>query len=42
MGQDPKRFLKPGEHLSSWIEGIGEIHTTFRAGKPAESGVPID
>ena len=42
MGQDPKRFLKPGENLRSWIEGIGEINTTFRAGKPAESGVPID
>jgi 2-keto-4-pentenoate hydratase/2-oxohepta-3-ene-1,7-dioic acid hydratase in catechol pathway len=41
MGQDPKRFLKPGEHLRSWIEGIGEINTTFRAGKPEESGVPV-
>jgi len=41
MGQDPKRFLKPGENLRSWIEGIGEIHSTFRAGKPEESGVPI-
>jgi 2-keto-4-pentenoate hydratase/2-oxohepta-3-ene-1,7-dioic acid hydratase in catechol pathway len=41
-GQDPKRFLKPGENLRSWIEGIGEINTTFRAGKPAESGVPAD
>jgi 2-keto-4-pentenoate hydratase/2-oxohepta-3-ene-1,7-dioic acid hydratase in catechol pathway len=42
MGQDPKRFLKPGENLRSWIEGIGEINTTFRPGKPDESGVPID
>lgn len=42
IGQDPKRFLKPGEKLRSWIEGIGEIHSTFRAGKPEESGVPID
>jgi 2-keto-4-pentenoate hydratase/2-oxohepta-3-ene-1,7-dioic acid hydratase in catechol pathway len=42
MGQDPKRFLKPGENLRSWIEGIGEIHSTFRAGKPEESGVPIE
>ena len=41
MGQDPKRFLKPGEHLRSWIEGIGEITTTFRAGAPEDSGVPI-
>jgi 2-keto-4-pentenoate hydratase/2-oxohepta-3-ene-1,7-dioic acid hydratase in catechol pathway len=42
MGQDPKRFLKPGENLRSWIEGIGEIHSTVRAGKPEESGVPIE
>ena len=42
MGQNPKRFLKPGENLRSWIEGIGEIHSTFRAGKPEESGVPIE
>jgi 2-keto-4-pentenoate hydratase/2-oxohepta-3-ene-1,7-dioic acid hydratase in catechol pathway len=41
MGQDPKRFLQPGEHLRSWIEGIGEINTTFRAGRPEESGVPV-
>jgi len=41
IGQDPKRFLKPGEHLRSWIEGIGEINSTFRAGKPEESGVPV-
>lgn len=42
MGQNPKRFLKPGEHLRSWIEGVGEIHSTFTAGKPSESGVPIE
>ena len=41
IGQDPKRFLKPGEQLRSWIEGIGEIHHTFRAGAAGESGVPI-
>jgi 2-keto-4-pentenoate hydratase/2-oxohepta-3-ene-1,7-dioic acid hydratase in catechol pathway len=41
MGQDPKRFLQPGEHLRSWIEGIGDINTTFRAGRPEESGVPV-
>lgn len=41
IGQDPKRFLKPGEHLRSWIEGIGEVHHTFRAGAPGESGVPV-
>jgi len=27
--------------LRSWIEGIGEINSTFRAGKPDESGVPV-
>ncbi|MDF3282605.1 fumarylacetoacetate hydrolase family protein [Gordonia sp. N1V] len=28
-GRDPKRFLEPGEHLDSWITGIGELHQTF-------------
>ncbi|GAB93787.1 fumarylacetoacetate hydrolase family protein [Gordonia rhizosphera] len=28
-GRDPKRFLAPGEHLDSWITGIGELHQTF-------------
>ncbi len=28
-GRDPKRFLAPGEHLDSWIAGIGELHQTF-------------
>lgn len=30
-GRDPKRFLAPGEHLDSWITGIGELHQTFVA-----------
>ena len=29
MGREPKRFLRPGERLDSWIEGIGELHQTF-------------
>ena len=30
-GRDPQRFLQPGEHLDSWITGIGELHQTFIA-----------
>jgi 2-keto-4-pentenoate hydratase/2-oxohepta-3-ene-1,7-dioic acid hydratase in catechol pathway len=29
LGRSPQRFLKPGETLVSWIEGIGEITQTF-------------
>jgi 2,4-diketo-3-deoxy-L-fuconate hydrolase len=32
LGCDPPRFLKPGEVLTSCIETVGEIHTTFTAG----------
>lgn len=32
MGRDPQRYLKPGERLDSWIEGIGELHQRFVAG----------
>ncbi|GAA3546463.1 fumarylacetoacetate hydrolase family protein [Amycolatopsis ultiminotia] len=28
-GRDPQRFLRAGERLDSWIEGIGELHQTF-------------
>ncbi|MAU81703.1 MAG: fumarylacetoacetate hydrolase [Gordonia sp.] len=28
-GREPQRFLAPGEHLDSWITGIGELHQTF-------------
>jgi 2-keto-4-pentenoate hydratase/2-oxohepta-3-ene-1,7-dioic acid hydratase in catechol pathway len=29
IGREPKRFLRPGERLDSWIDGIGELHQTF-------------
>ncbi|WP_036511203.1 fumarylacetoacetate hydrolase family protein [Nocardia aobensis] len=29
VGRDPQRFLKTGESLTSWIEGIGTLHQTF-------------
>ncbi|MEN0134646.1 MAG: fumarylacetoacetate hydrolase family protein [Rhodococcus sp. (in: high G+C Gram-positive bacteria)] len=29
VGQKPPRFLQPGEQLTSWIDGIGELHQTF-------------
>jgi 2-keto-4-pentenoate hydratase/2-oxohepta-3-ene-1,7-dioic acid hydratase in catechol pathway len=29
MGRSPQRYLKPGEVLSSSIEGIGELRQTF-------------
>ncbi|GAA4533240.1 fumarylacetoacetate hydrolase family protein [Amycolatopsis samaneae] len=31
MGRTPQRFLRAGERLDSWIEGIGEMHQTFVA-----------
>jgi 2-keto-4-pentenoate hydratase/2-oxohepta-3-ene-1,7-dioic acid hydratase in catechol pathway len=31
LGREPQRFLRPGERLDSWIEGIGELHQTFVA-----------
>ena len=31
----PKRFVRPGEELTSTIEGIGTMTTTFVAGSPA-------
>lgn len=31
VGRKPQRFLRPGETLHSWIEGIGELHQTFVA-----------
>lgn len=31
MGRSPQRFLRPGETLHSWIEGIGDLHQTFVA-----------
>ena len=29
MGRTPPRFLKAGDRLDSWIEGLGELHQTF-------------
>ncbi|TCN52319.1 2-keto-4-pentenoate hydratase/2-oxohepta-3-ene-1,7-dioic acid hydratase in catechol pathway [Rhodococcus sp. SMB37] len=31
VGQKPPRFLQPGEQLTSWIGGIGELHQSFVA-----------
>jgi len=31
MGRTPQRFLRAGERLVSWIEGIGELRQTFVA-----------
>jgi 2-keto-4-pentenoate hydratase/2-oxohepta-3-ene-1,7-dioic acid hydratase in catechol pathway len=31
LGRSPRRFIKPGDRLDSWIEGIGELHQTFIA-----------
>ncbi|MDR7303656.1 2-keto-4-pentenoate hydratase/2-oxohepta-3-ene-1,7-dioic acid hydratase in catechol pathway [Haloactinomyces albus] len=36
VGRDPQRFLRPGERLDSWIDGIGELHQTFVAGGDAK------
>ena len=35
VGREPKRFLRPGERLDSWIEGIGELHQSFIAAPAA-------
>jgi 2,4-didehydro-3-deoxy-L-rhamnonate hydrolase len=29
MGRTPPRYLKEGDHLHSWIEGVGELDQTF-------------
>jgi 2-keto-4-pentenoate hydratase/2-oxohepta-3-ene-1,7-dioic acid hydratase in catechol pathway len=31
MGRTPPVFLAPGDHLRSWVEGIGELHQRFVA-----------
>lgn len=31
MGRTPQRFLRDGERVESWIEGIGTLHQTFVA-----------
>jgi len=30
MGMNPPRFLRPGETLRTWVEGLGEMEHTFR------------
>lgn len=32
LGHRPPRFLRPGETLTTFVESIGTIHTTFTAG----------
>ena len=34
MGRTPKRYLRNGEHLRSWGEGLGELHQDFVAPDP--------
>lgn len=29
VGRKPQRFLQPGEELTSWVEGLGEMRQTF-------------
>jgi 2-keto-4-pentenoate hydratase/2-oxohepta-3-ene-1,7-dioic acid hydratase in catechol pathway len=29
LAQSPPRFIAPGDQLTTWIEGIGELHQTF-------------
>lgn len=36
LGRSPQRFLKDGEELHTWIEGIGELHQTFVAASSSE------
>jgi 2-keto-4-pentenoate hydratase/2-oxohepta-3-ene-1,7-dioic acid hydratase in catechol pathway len=31
MGRKPERYLRPGDELRSWVEGIGELHQRFSA-----------
>ncbi|MFD3702059.1 fumarylacetoacetate hydrolase family protein [Nocardia sp. NPDC058658] len=33
VGREPKRFLRPGERLDSWIDGIGALRQTFVAAR---------
>ncbi|MFJ8816206.1 MULTISPECIES: fumarylacetoacetate hydrolase family protein [Amycolatopsis] len=35
QGRQPRRFIKPGETLRSWIEGIGELNQTFTESQEA-------
>jgi 2-keto-4-pentenoate hydratase/2-oxohepta-3-ene-1,7-dioic acid hydratase in catechol pathway len=29
VGRSPQRFIRAGEHLKTWIQGIGELNQTF-------------
>lgn len=29
LGRDPQRFIRPGEELVTWVEGIGELRQVF-------------
>lgn len=31
VGRKPQRFISAGQHLTSWVDGIGELHQTFVA-----------
>lgn len=31
VGREPQRFLRPGERVRTWVEGIGELEQTFVA-----------
>lgn len=36
IGHEPRRFLRPGEVLRSWIDGVGHLEQTFVEAAPAE------
>jgi 2-keto-4-pentenoate hydratase/2-oxohepta-3-ene-1,7-dioic acid hydratase in catechol pathway len=39
FGREPQRFIQPGQHLDSWIGGIGELHQTFIADPASHEGL---
>lgn len=41
MGRTPARFLRPGQTLRTWVDGIGEMRHTFVA-DPAEPRLPAE
>jgi hypothetical protein len=41
MVRNPPRFLRPGDELSTYVEGIGEMRHTFVAAPPAVSDEEI-
>ncbi|MDX6739136.1 fumarylacetoacetate hydrolase family protein [Actinocorallia sp. A-T 12471] len=34
MARTPQRFLRPGDTLTTWVEGVGELRTPFTEGVP--------